>query len=174
VQKFDVFREILRIRNTSDKEKRLIYIFIFTDLLTNFFESNKNRIQYYSHEIKIKLINKFNRIRTQQNSFYDNFFKIDMSKWVINSCSKKIPEHVMKILGLGDRFGVPINFNDSKDRLDIALDVIKNFEASSFKFPERLFDKVHAVVVNSLCGNLYSNKHLNYVDAHIHNEFVKC
>jgi len=84
------------------------------------YQSNNN----YNHEIKIKLINKFNRIRTQQNSFYNNFFNIDMSKWIINSCSKKIPEHVMKILGLGDRFGVPINFNDSKDRLDIALDVI--------------------------------------------------
>jgi len=30
------------------------------------------------------------------------------------------------------------------------------------------------MVVNSLCSNLYSNKHLNYFDAHIHNEFVKC
>jgi len=145
-----------------------------TDLLTNFFESNKNRIQNYNNEIKMKLINKFDRIRTQQNSFYDNFFKIDMSKWVINVCSKKIPEHVIKIVGLGDRFGVPINFNDSKDRLDIALDVIKNFEASSFKFPERLVDKVRSMVVNSLRCNLYSNKHLNYFDTHIHNEFVKC
>jgi len=50
------------------------------NLLTNFFESNKNRIQNYNNEIKIKLINKFNRIRTQQNSFYNNFFKMDMSK----------------------------------------------------------------------------------------------
>jgi len=145
-----------------------------TDLLKNFFESNKNRIQNYNHEIKIKLINKFNKIRTQQSSFYNNFFKMDMSKWVMNVSSRKIPEHVMSILGLGDRFGVPVNFNDSKDRLNITLDVIKNFEASSFKFPERLVDKVRAMVVNSLCGNLYSNKHLNYIDTYIHNEFEKC
>jgi len=30
------------------------------------------------------------------------------------------------------------------------------------------------MVVNSLSSNLYSNKHLNYFDAHIHREFVKC
>jgi len=76
--------------------------------------------------------------------------------------------------GLGDRFGVPINVKDKKDRLDIALDVIKNFEASCFKFPERSVDKIRAMVVNSLSSNLYSNKHLNYFDAHIHREFVKC
>jgi len=51
----------------------------------------------------------------------------------------------LKCLGLGDRFGVSINVNDSRDRLDISLDIIKNFEASSFKFPERLVDKVRAL-----------------------------
>jgi len=64
---------------------------LLVNLLTNFFESNKNRIQNYNMETKIKLINKFDKIRTQQNFFYSNFFKMDMSKWVINSCSKEIP-----------------------------------------------------------------------------------
>jgi len=60
----------------------------------------------------------------------------------------------LKILGLGDRFSVPINVNDSRDRLDIFLDIIKNFEVSSFKFPERLVDKVRAMIVNSMSNNL--------------------
>jgi len=37
-----------------------------------------------------------------------------------------------------------------------------------------LVDKVRAMIVNSMSSNLYGNKHLNYFDAYIHKEFVKC
>jgi len=43
---------------------------------------------------------------------------------------------------LGERFSLPTNVNDKRNRLDIAFGVIKNFEAASFKFPENLLDKL--------------------------------
>jgi len=144
------------------------------DLLKRFFESNCNRFQKYNREIKEKLVNKFNKIRSYQNTYYNNFFNMDKSKWIINYSSKEIPDYVKNILSLGERFALPINVNDSKDRLDTVLGIVKNFEASIFKFPEQCADKLRAMVVNSLNRNLYRDKHFNYFDAHIHKEFVKC
>jgi len=145
-----------------------------SDLLKRFFESNHNRCLKYNSEIKEKLINKFNRLRSYQNLRYNNFFDMDRSKWIINNSSKEIPDYVSNILSLGERFALPINVNDSKDRLDTTLGIVKNFEASIYKFPEMCVDNIRAMVVNSLNRNLYRYKHLNYLDAHIHKEFIKC
>jgi len=78
---------------------------------------------------------------------------MDRSKWVINS--KEIPDYVMNMLSLGKNIGLPINVNDRKNRLDTVLGVVKNLEASSFKFPDKLIDNVRAMTVNSLSRNLY-------------------
>jgi len=99
---------------------------------------------------------------------------MDKSKWTINYSSKEIPNDVKNILSLGEKFALPINVNDSRDRLDTALGVVKNFEASIFKFPEQCVDKLRAMVVNSLNRNLYRSKHFYYFDAHINKEFIKC
>jgi len=145
-----------------------------SDLLKRFFESNHNRFLKYNREIKGKLVNKFNRLRSYQNLRYNIFFKMDRSKWIINYSSKEIPDYVSNILSLGERFALPINVNDSRDRLDTTLGIVKNFEASIYKFPEMCVDKIRAMVVNSLNRNLYRYKLLNYLDAHIHKEFIKC
>jgi len=150
-----------------------------SDLLKCFFESNHNRFQKYSREVKERLIKKFNKIKSYQNTRYNNFFNMDKSKWIINYSSKEIPNYVNNILSLGERFALPINVNDSRDRLDTTLkwvvsnSIVKNFEASIFKFPVQCVDK-RAMIVNSLNRNLYRSKHVNYIDAHIHKEFVKC
>jgi len=99
---------------------------------------------------------------------------MDKSKWIINYSSKEIPNFVNNMLSLGERFALPINVNDSKDRLDTTLSIIKNFEASIFKFPVQIVDKLRAMVIKSLDRNFYRNKHVNYIDAHIHKEYVKC
>jgi len=99
---------------------------------------------------------------------------MDKSKWIINYSSKEIPNYIKNILSLGERFALPINVNDSRDRLDTALGIVKNFEAFIFKFPEPCMDKLRAMVVNSLNRNLYRNKHFNYFDAHFNKEFIKC
>jgi len=57
---------------------------------------------------------------------------------------------------------------------EINLSVIKNFEASSYKFPERVIDKTRAGIVNMLSKNTYCNKHMNYMDSFILSEFNKC
>jgi len=50
--------------------------------------------------------------------------------------------------------------------MDITLNLIKNFEASSFKFPVNALDKMHAVVVNMLSKILHNSNHINYLDAY--------
>jgi len=75
---------------------------------------------------------------------------------------------------LGKRFGIPVNVNDKKDCKDITLSVIKNFETSTYKFPEKSLEKMRPMIVNSLNKHLYSCKHLNYLNAHILREFNKC
>jgi len=62
------------------------------DLLKNFFESNANKINKYDNEMKFKLENKFNKIKTLQNNRFNNFFNIDKSKWIVNNPNKVIPE----------------------------------------------------------------------------------
>jgi len=143
------------------------------DVLNNFYESNNNRIHKYNRKINNTLVNKFNTLKSYQENNQVNLF-IDNSKWIVNNCSKVIPEHIMDFLSLGEKFALPINVNDSRDRTDTALGIVKNFEASSHRFPERVIDKVRAMVVNSLCKNLYCIKHLKYFDAYIHKEFIKC
>jgi len=126
------------------------------DLLKNFYDSNNNKLRHYNGKVSVKLRNKFNKINSFQNSEYNNFFNIDNSKWVVNNSNKVIPESVTRFLSLGERFAVPINVNNNKDRMDTALMFVKNFEASSYKFSERVVDKVRSLIVNSLSVNLYS------------------
>jgi len=144
------------------------------DLLKNFYDFNNNKFRHYNSRVSVKLKNKFNKINSFQNLDYKNFFNTDNSKWVVNNCSKAIPESVINFLNLGEKFAVPINVNDNKDRMDTALMFVKNFEASSHKFPERVVDKVRSLIVNSLSVNLYGNKHLKHIDAHILKEYINC
>jgi len=98
----------------------------------------------------------------------------DNQKWVLNISSKTIPEHVMNFLSLGEKFALPLNVNNSRDRLDTTLAIVKNFEASSQKIPERVVDKVRSSLVNILKKNLQNNKHVNYIDARLQKEYIVC
>jgi len=99
---------------------------------------------------------------------------MDKSNWIVNNCSRKIPEHVLNFLSLGGKFGLPVNLNEGKDKLNTALEVIKNLKASSYKFPETMIDNVRLTVVNSINRNLHSNTYLNYLDRHLNYEYNKC
>jgi len=96
-------------------------------------------------------------------------------KWIINNSSRRIPDYVMDILSLGDKFGLPIDVNDNKqDQMETALNVIKNFESSCFKIPVNSLDKLCSVIVNLLSKHLYSSKHSNYLDSYILRELKRC
>jgi len=102
---------------------------------------------------------------------------MDKSKWIINS-SRKIPDHVMNILSLGDKFGLPIDVNDKQDRMEIMLNMIENFEFSCYffscKFSANPLDKLRSVIVNLLSKHLYSSKYSNYLDYYILRELNRC
>jgi len=55
-----------------------------------------------------------------------------------------------------------------------ALNVIKNFESSCFKFLVNLLNKLRCVIVNLSSKHLYSSKHTNYLDSYILREFNRC
>jgi len=122
----------------------------------------------------LKLIKKFHKIKTSQNTEYNNFFRFDNSKWVVNNCNKAIPDSVKKFLSLGEKFALPLNVNNNKDKTDTIVAFVKNFEATVHKIPEKVVDKVRSSFVNSLKKNLNNNKHVNYIDAKIYKEFLNC
>jgi len=77
-------------------------------------------------------------------------------------------------LSLGEKFGVPANLRDSSERLELTVNFVKNFEASTPKLPEKMVDKARSMMVNSLCRNLSINNHLSYFDTYINREVKKC
>jgi len=170
----DIHGQINYLTIKIEKIEEILRSKLPVDLLKNFFESNGNKINKYDNEMKMKLENKFNKIKILQNNRFNNFFNIDKSKWIVNNTNKVIPEYVMNVLSLGGKFGLPVKLDDEKDRRDTALNVIKNFEASSYKFHEKSLDSLRTIMVNSLNKHLYDSKHISYIDAHILKEFNKC
>jgi len=85
-----------------------------------------------------------------------------------------IPDSITNILSLGEKFGLPTNLKDWKERLDIMVNFVKNFESSTGKFPDKVVDKARSMFVNSLCRNLSNNNHVNYFDNYINKEVNKC
>jgi len=122
----------------------------------------------------LKLKNKFNRIRGVQNSRVTDIFNTDKSKWITNLRNIDIPESVLNVLSLGEKFGLPANLSDSRERLELTVNFVKNFEASTPKLPERIVDKARSMFVNSLCRNLSGNNHLSHFDKYINREVKKC
>jgi len=160
----------LKIQNLE----KLLHLKLPNDLVENFTSSNYNRFNNYNRKVVLKLKNKFNRIRAIQNSRVTDIFNTDKSKWITNLCSIDIPESVMNVLSLGEKFGLPANLSDSRERVELIVNFVKNFEASTPKLPERIVDKARSMVVNSLCRNLSGNNHLSHFDKYINREVKKC
>jgi len=98
----------------------------------------------------------------------------DKSKWITNLCSIDIPESITNILCLGEKFGLPANLNDKRERLELTVNSVKNFEMVIPKLPEKVVDNVRSMIVNSLCRNISSNNHLSHFDTYINREVKKC
>jgi len=159
----DIHNQIKYLKSKIERMEEYLDSKLPSDILSNFYESNNNKINRHSNKVKTKLINKFNKIKGLQNEALNNFCKMDKSKWIINNSSKMIPDYVMNILSLGDKFGLPIDIKDKHDRMEATLNVIKNFESSCFKFPVNSLDKLRTVIVNLLSKHLYGSKHTNYL-----------
>jgi|GEM_PF-1112420 len=167
---YEIGHLMLKLKNLE----RLLSSLLPSDILNNFFDSNINRIRRHNLNCKTKLIDKFNKISSARIAEVNNFFMVDNQKWVVNNSNKIIPLPVMNFLSLGEKFALPLDFNNSKDRLDTTLAFVKNFEASSYKIPERVVDKVRSSLVNTLKKNLQNNKHVNYIDARLQKEYISC
>jgi len=170
----DVHSQIRFINKKLEAIERFLNLKIPHDLIRNFYGSNNNKIKRHSLEVKKKLTNKFSKINRLQNETLNKFLNIDKSKWIINESNVNIPDNILNVLSLGEKFSVPIDNNDYRDRRDITLNVIKNFESSCYRFPEIALDKLRAVMVSLLNKYLYCNKHVNYMDSFILREISRC
>ncbi|XP_071576680.1 uncharacterized protein [Temnothorax nylanderi] len=141
--------------------------------LTDFFDVNEHKLTNFNLKQKNLSINKFNRTFTRYNTC-SSFFNNDRTKWLVNISKKSIPANVSRFLSLGDRFGLPINNSDAKDRLRTTLDIVKNFETNCYKLPENMVSGVRNSVAESLKVFLSKSRHLDYIDRHILNEFKNC
>jgi len=104
------------------------------EIMANFIDSNYRRMRTHEWNIKTKLIKKFNRLISEQNSDLESFSSMDRSKWIVNKSSMAIPDDILNFLSLGGSFGLPVNIKDGNDRKNTILDVIKNVEASIHNF----------------------------------------
>jgi len=158
----DIYSQVNYIGRRLEGIERYFRSRIPINLIENFFESNNNKFSNYNKVIKTKLINKINKIKIRGHENINNFCNKDISKWIVNNSDKELPDYALNILSLEERFGLPFNNKDRKERSEINLSIIKNFEASSYKFPENVLDEMRADMVNLLSRNIHSNKHLNY------------
>jgi len=170
----DIHSEIVSLKRKIQAIELFLNNKLPHDLSKNFYDSNNNKFNRHGLEAKKKLINKFKKINGIQNETLNKFLNIDKSKWIVNESSVKIPDRILNVLSLGDKFSVPINCKDYRDRRDTTLNVIKNFESSCYMFPDNSLDKLRAVIVNLIGKYLYSSKHINYIESFILREINTC
>lgn len=144
------------------------------ELTLDFFDCNNYKFNKYNHEIKNKLIKKFNDLLRERNIEYNSFFNIDKSKWLVNVSKKQIPDTVISILSLGDKFSLPINQSEKNDRMCSILETIKNFELNCYKIPKEKIDITRGALADSLEEFLNKKNHVNYIDRYILDGFEKC
>jgi len=170
----DMHSQIMVVDNKIENIERFLNSKLPLDTLRKFFEFNSNRLSRHYFNVKGKLINKLNKINRIQNEAFNDFLNIDKSKWIINLSNSKIPENINSMLSLGDKFALPINIKDHDDCRDSALGVIKNFETSSYKFPENSLDNLRTIMVKLIEKHLSNNKHIKYFDSYLLKQFSLC
>ncbi|XP_024892886.1 uncharacterized protein LOC112468084 [Temnothorax curvispinosus] len=143
-------------------------------LINNFFMFNTNYLRTHDRKTQLRLINKFDSVMSTQNPIINSLVNIDYKKWIINLSNKQIPERVFKFLSLGDRFALPIDTKNKKDRVNSVVDIIKNFEFNIYQIPDDIVDEARDRISNSLFKFLRKNKHTNYIDRFILQEFKFC
>jgi len=94
----EIHSQINFFKRKIEKIENILYNKIPKVIIDNFISSNDNRFSNYSSNIKVRLVDKFNKIRPTQNSIVEDFNKIDRSKWLVNLSSVDIPETVSNIL----------------------------------------------------------------------------
>jgi len=166
--------QIKVVDNKIENIERFLNSKLPLDTLRKFFELNSNRLNRHYFNVKGKLINKLNKINRLQNEVFNNFLNIDKSKWIINLSNSKIPDNINSMLSLGDKFALPINIKDHDDCRDAALGIIKNFETSSYKFPENSLDNLRTIMVKLIEKHLSNNKHIKYFDSYLLKQFSLC
>ncbi|XP_071653548.1 uncharacterized protein [Temnothorax longispinosus] len=109
-----------------------------------------------------------------QNPIINSLLNINHKKWIINLSNKQIPDRVLKFLSLGDRFALPVDRKDKNDRVNSVVDIIKNFESNIHLIAEDIVEEARDRISNSLFRFLRKDKHTNYIDRFLLQEFKFC
>lgn len=80
------------------------------------------------------------------------FSNTDKSKWLVNLSNKKIPENIINVLSLGEKFGLPVTQIDKRDRINTVIDITKNLETMCHKIPKDLIESATSEVMKSVHG----------------------
>ena len=144
------------------------------NLAYNFFDHNKRKLAKHTTLSTNRLNKKFIFLTTKHNVNLNPLSNIDNSKWIINLSDKIIPNEVITILSLGDKFGLPITSNNRNDRMLVSLEIIKNLEVNQFKIPKELIETTRISIADSLEKFLCKNKHINHVDRFVNEGISRC
>lgn len=157
----------------SQRNRKTTHTVLDRDVLVKFYKLNINKINNNTKNVKLKLMDKFNRMMAKQNAYYTSFSNIDHSKWILNMSNRQLPESVTKILSLGDNFALPINRHNKKDRVNCAINVIKIMNLT-IKNSQAITDVIRSMVANSLYKYLVRHKRVSYIDKQILDGFKEC
>ncbi|EZA51514.1 hypothetical protein X777_09799 [Ooceraea biroi] len=142
-------------------------------MLNTFFELNINRIRKHNYRVKVNLIEKFDKLLVGRNTV-DSFLKTNRSKWIVNISDQAIPDDSINILSLGDKFALPFNNQDKKDRLNLVLDTIKNFEYSFLNVSHDIVIDARNTIHNFIKNNLNFRQHIKAIDRYLISAFKSC
>lgn len=98
-------------------------------------------------------------------------FQMDRSN---NISSQHIPDSILNVLSLGERFALPVIPNNKTDCQNTVIDIIKNIEANTYKIPDNIIDETRSQISVALHKFLGKTLHVSYVNRFIIGKFVKC
>lgn len=157
-----------KIANTEDE----LLLLMPKEFVERFFLFNKEKIMTHRKRIKFKIIKKFEKIMYKYKAV-NPLVQIVKDKWIINISNKVIPENVLNVLSLGDKFALPFNRNNEIERSNFIVDIIKNFEYSCFRLTNNIANKARDVIC-SLVGGLSVVRHVNCIDRYLSESFSLC
>jgi len=127
----DINNHLKYLKSRIIKIEELLKSKLPINVVTDFFKFSNNKINAFNLSLKTKSIAKFDNIICKQNINLNPFYNINTDKWLVNLSNKQIPKFAQDILSLGERFCLPLDLQNKKDRLCSVVEMIKCFDVSS-------------------------------------------
>lgn len=151
-----------------------VFNLILENIFNKFYLYNSQKLRFFNHTKKIIAIKKFNKCLLTQNTALESLKNIDNSKQVINISKKQVSKTVLNFLSLGDKFALPLNHNNKRDREHIVVETLKSFETNCHKLPKDNVENIRGSITTALQRHLCTPKHYNTIDRFLSHGFKTC